>query len=122
MGGFAESEPAMPLSLPSAAILDHFSALSNPRRLWPTLYLLRAYFCLCRARRCQAWRTLSISGCGARAAAGVFTLVPALRARHMAINPMRNRKDSHSTEIRRKLANLNPDCRETIIRQKHALT
>jgi hypothetical protein len=41
MGGFAESEPAMPEPVPSASILDHFSALSDPRERWQVLYPLR---------------------------------------------------------------------------------
>jgi DDE_Tnp_1-associated/Transposase DDE domain len=41
MSGFAESEPAMFKSAPSVAILDHFSALSDPRERWRVLYPLR---------------------------------------------------------------------------------
>jgi predicted transposase YbfD/YdcC len=41
MGGFAESEPAMPRPAASTAILDHFSALSDPRERWRVLYPLR---------------------------------------------------------------------------------
>jgi predicted transposase YbfD/YdcC len=40
MGGFTDLEPAMPASLPSVAILDHFSALSDPRERWRVLYPL----------------------------------------------------------------------------------
>ena len=42
--------------------------------------------------------------------------------KHMATNLGRNSKDSHSLKVRRKLANLNPDYPETLIRQKAALT
>lgn len=42
--------------------------------------------------------------------------------KHMAMNLVRNPKDKHSLKVRRKLANLNPDYLETLIRQKAALT
>ena len=42
--------------------------------------------------------------------------------KHMAINLVRNPKDKHSLKVRRKLANLDPDYLEILIRQKHALT
>ena len=42
--------------------------------------------------------------------------------KHMAMNLVRNPKDSHSLKVRRKLANLNPDYLETLIRQNNALT
>lgn len=42
--------------------------------------------------------------------------------KHMAINLVRNPKDRHSLKVRRKLANLNPDYLETLIRQKTPLT
>jgi predicted transposase YbfD/YdcC len=42
--------------------------------------------------------------------------------KHMAINLVRNPKDNHSLKVRRKLANLNPDYLEAIIRQIPALT
>jgi predicted transposase YbfD/YdcC len=42
--------------------------------------------------------------------------------KHMAMNLVRNPKDNHSLKVRRKLANLNPDYLETIIRQIPALT
>jgi hypothetical protein len=37
--------------------------------------------------------------------------------KHMAMNLVRNPKDKHSLKVRRKLANLNPDYLETLIRQ-----
>lgn len=37
--------------------------------------------------------------------------------KHMALNLVRNPKDKHSLKVRRKLANLNPDYLETLIRQ-----
>jgi hypothetical protein len=37
--------------------------------------------------------------------------------RHIAMNLVRNPKDRHSLKVRRKLANLNPDYLETLIRQ-----
>lgn len=37
--------------------------------------------------------------------------------RHIAMNLVRNPKDKHSLKVRRKLANLNPDYLETLIRQ-----
>jgi hypothetical protein len=40
----------------------------------------------------------------------------------MAMNLVRNPKDKHSLKVRRKLANLNPDYLETLIRQTPALT
>jgi len=40
MVGFADSEPAMTKTLPSASILEHFSALSDPRQRWRVLYPL----------------------------------------------------------------------------------
>ena len=42
--------------------------------------------------------------------------------KHIAMNLVRNPKDNHSLKVRRKLANLNPDYLETIIRQIPALT
>jgi len=42
--------------------------------------------------------------------------------RHIAMNLVRNPKDQHSLKVRRKLANLNPDYLETLIRQTQALT
>jgi predicted transposase YbfD/YdcC len=42
--------------------------------------------------------------------------------RHMAMNLVRNPKDRHSLEVRRKLANLNPDYLEALIPQAPALT
>jgi hypothetical protein len=42
--------------------------------------------------------------------------------RHMAMNLVRNPKDKHSLKNRRKLANLNPDYLETLIRQTPLLT
>jgi predicted transposase YbfD/YdcC len=42
--------------------------------------------------------------------------------KHMAMNLVRNPKDKHSLKVRRKLANLNPDYLENIIRQIPALT
>jgi predicted transposase YbfD/YdcC len=42
--------------------------------------------------------------------------------RHIAMNLVRNPKDKHSLKVRRKLANLNPDYLETLIRQNGALT
>ena len=42
--------------------------------------------------------------------------------KHMAMNLVRNPKDKHSLKVRRKLANLNPDYLETLIRQKASLT
>ncbi len=42
--------------------------------------------------------------------------------KHMAMNLVRNPKDNHSLKVRRKLANLNPQYLETLIRQKPALT
>jgi len=42
--------------------------------------------------------------------------------RHIAMNLVRNPKDKHSLKVRRKLANLNPDYLETLIRQTPALT
>lgn len=42
--------------------------------------------------------------------------------KHMAMNLVRNPKDRHSLKVRRKLANLNPDYLETLIRQSPALT
>jgi integrase len=38
MGGFGDSEPAMSHRPPSASVLDHFSALSDPRQRWRVLY------------------------------------------------------------------------------------
>jgi predicted transposase YbfD/YdcC len=37
--------------------------------------------------------------------------------KHMAMNLVRNPKDKHSLKVRRKLANLNPNYLETLIRQ-----
>lgn len=42
--------------------------------------------------------------------------------KHMAMNLVRNPNDKHSLKVRRKLANLNPDYLETLIRQTPALT
>jgi len=42
--------------------------------------------------------------------------------KHMAMNLVRNPKDKHSLKVRRKLANLNPDYLETLIRQTPPLT
>jgi predicted transposase YbfD/YdcC len=42
--------------------------------------------------------------------------------RHIAMNLVRNPKDKHSLKVRRKLANLNPDYLETLIRQQSSLT
>lgn len=42
--------------------------------------------------------------------------------RHIAMNLVRNPKDKHSLKVRRKLANLNPDYLETLLRQTSALT
>ena len=42
--------------------------------------------------------------------------------KHMAMNLVRNPKDRHSLKVRRKLANLNPDYLETLIRQNASLT
>jgi len=42
--------------------------------------------------------------------------------RHIAMNLVRNPKDKHSLKVRRKLANLNQDYLETLIRQNTALT
>jgi len=41
--------------------------------------------------------------------------------RHIAMNLVRNPKDKHSLKVRRKLANLNPDYLESLIRQNHSL-
>lgn len=40
----------------------------------------------------------------------------------MAMNLVRNPKDKHSLKVRRKLANLNTDYLETLIRQAEPLT
>src|SRR6266849_24292 len=40
MGGFDDSEPSMSQPLPSSSLLDHFSALSDPRQRWRVLYPL----------------------------------------------------------------------------------
>jgi predicted transposase YbfD/YdcC len=42
--------------------------------------------------------------------------------KHMAMNLVRNPKDKHSLKVRRKLANLNPDYLETLIRETDPLT
>src|ERR1700722_7134671 len=42
--------------------------------------------------------------------------------KHMAMNLIRNPKDKHSLKVRRKLANLNPNYLETLIRQTASLT
>ena len=42
--------------------------------------------------------------------------------RHMAMNLVRNPKDKHSLKNRRKLANLNPNYLEALIRQPSSLT
>lgn len=42
--------------------------------------------------------------------------------KHMAMNLVRNPKDSHSLKVRRKLANLNPDYLENLISQSSPLT
>ena len=42
--------------------------------------------------------------------------------KHMTMNLVRNPKDKHSLKVRRKLANLNPDYLESLIRQNQPLT
>ncbi len=42
--------------------------------------------------------------------------------KHMAMNLVRDPNDKHSLKVRRKLANLNPDYLETLIRQTPTLT
>jgi predicted transposase YbfD/YdcC len=42
--------------------------------------------------------------------------------KHMAMNLVRHPKDKHSLKVRRKLANLNPDYLETLVRQTPVLT
>ena len=42
--------------------------------------------------------------------------------KHMAMNLIRHPKDKHSLKNRRKLACLNPDYLENLIRNQHALT
>ncbi|MEI9425568.1 ISAs1 family transposase, partial [Mesorhizobium sp. Cs1299R1N1] len=42
--------------------------------------------------------------------------------KHMAMNLVRNPKDKHSLKVRRKLANLDLDYLETLVRQKPPLT
>ncbi len=42
--------------------------------------------------------------------------------KHMAMNLVRKPKDKHSLKIRRKLANLNPDYLENLLKQNNALT
>jgi predicted transposase YbfD/YdcC len=42
--------------------------------------------------------------------------------KHMAMNLVRNPKDKHSLKVRRKLANLNPNYLETLLRQTASLT
>lgn len=42
--------------------------------------------------------------------------------KHMALNLVRHPKDKHSLKVRRKLANLNPDYLETLVRQSSPLT
>ena len=42
--------------------------------------------------------------------------------KHIAMNLVRNPKDKHSLKVRRKLANLNPDYLDTLIRQSSPLT
>ena len=42
--------------------------------------------------------------------------------RHIAMNLIRNPKDKHSLKNRRKLANLNPEYLETLIRNQSPLT
>ena len=42
--------------------------------------------------------------------------------KHMAMNLVRNPSDKHSLKVRRKLANLNPDYLESLIRQNSPLT
>jgi len=42
--------------------------------------------------------------------------------KHMALNLVRHPKDKHSLKVRRKLANLNPDYLETLVRQSRPLT
>ena len=42
--------------------------------------------------------------------------------KRIAMNIVRNPKDKHSLKVRRKLANINPDYLETLIRQTPALT
>jgi hypothetical protein len=40
MESFVDSEPSMPQLPSSASLLDHFSALSDPRQRWRVLYPL----------------------------------------------------------------------------------
>ena len=42
--------------------------------------------------------------------------------KHMNLNLIRHPKDKHSLKTRRKLANLNPDCLESLIHQAPRLT
>jgi len=42
--------------------------------------------------------------------------------RHMAMNLLRNPRDKHSLKVRRKLANLDPQYLETLVRQISPLT
>lgn len=42
--------------------------------------------------------------------------------KHIAMNLVRSPADKHSLKVRRKLANLNPDYLEKLVRQDHALT
>jgi predicted transposase YbfD/YdcC len=42
--------------------------------------------------------------------------------KHLAMNLIRNTKDKHGLKVRRKLANLNPNYLETLIRQTVSLT
>ena len=42
--------------------------------------------------------------------------------KHMAMNLLRKTKNKHSLKVRRKLANLNTEYLEEVLRQNHALT
>jgi len=42
--------------------------------------------------------------------------------KHMAMNLVRNPKDRHSLKVRRKLANLNPDYLESLVKNPSPLT
>jgi hypothetical protein len=61
--------------------------------------------------------TTTLPGCAAAPGRKTMAIV-----KHMAMNLVRNPKDRHSLKVRRKLANLNPDHLETLIRQTSALT
>jgi hypothetical protein len=41
---------------------------------------------------------------------------------HIAMNLVRHPREDHSVEVRRKLANLNPDCLEALMRQTSPLS